>query len=86
MAHQPRDIIIALGLLAFGLFSLIEARLGILPDVPVAGIGSACLRHRDEGPRGRAARTTFSNPPIHKGSTIIGACLSLNHDTVPCGN
>ena len=35
---SPWDIIIALGLLGFGLFSLIEARFRVLHDVPVDGI------------------------------------------------
>jgi hypothetical protein len=35
---SPWDIIIALGLLGFGLFSLIEARFRVLHDVPVGGI------------------------------------------------
>ncbi|HEU0045778.1 DUF1206 domain-containing protein [Sphingomonas sp.] len=35
---SPWDIVIALGLLGFGLFSLIEARYRVLHDVPVAGL------------------------------------------------
>ncbi|WP_302054016.1 DUF1206 domain-containing protein [Sphingomonas tagetis] len=35
---EPFDIVIAVGLLGFGLFSLIEARFRILHDVPVEGI------------------------------------------------
>ncbi len=35
---SPWDIVIAIGLLSFGLFSLIEARFRILHDVPVDGI------------------------------------------------
>lgn len=37
--NSPWDTIVAIGLLAFGLFSLIEARYRILHDVPVHGIG-----------------------------------------------
>lgn len=37
--NNPWDLIVAAGLFAFGLFSLIEARYRILHDVPVAGIG-----------------------------------------------
>ena len=35
---SPLDLLVALGLLAFGLFSLIEARFRILHDVPVKGV------------------------------------------------
>lgn len=35
---SPLDILVALGLLAFGLFSLIEARFRVLQDVPVDGM------------------------------------------------
>lgn len=45
--NNPWDVIVAAGLLAFGLFSLIEARFRILHDVPVGSIGqrfSAKLR------------------------------------------
>jgi Domain of Unknown Function (DUF1206) len=38
--NSPWDLIMAFGLLGFGLFSLIEARYRILHDVPVQGIGS----------------------------------------------
>lgn len=37
---SPWDIIVAAGLLAFGLFSLIEARYRIIHDMPVESIGS----------------------------------------------
>lgn len=37
--NSPWDMIVAAGLLAFGLFSLIEARFRILHDVPLASIG-----------------------------------------------
>lgn len=37
--NSPWDLIVAFGLLGFGLFSLIEARYRILHDVPVQGIG-----------------------------------------------
>lgn len=37
--NDPWDSIVAVGLLAFGLFSLIEARYRILRDVPVGNIG-----------------------------------------------
>ena len=36
---SPWDLIVAAGLFAFGLFSLIEARYRILHDVPVESIG-----------------------------------------------
>jgi hypothetical protein len=36
---NPWDMIVALGLFAFGLFSLIEARYRVLHDVPVGSIG-----------------------------------------------
>jgi hypothetical protein len=35
---SPLDVLVALGLFAFGLFSLIEARFRILHDVPVDGV------------------------------------------------
>lgn len=35
---SPLDVLVALGLLAFGLFSLIEARFRVLHDVPVDGL------------------------------------------------
>lgn len=35
---SPLDLLVALGLAAFGLFSLVEARFRILHDVPVAGL------------------------------------------------
>ena len=35
---SPWDILVALGLLAFGLFSLVEARFRVLHDVPVDGL------------------------------------------------
>jgi hypothetical protein len=39
---SPMDMVVAVGLLAFGLFSLIEARFRVLHDVPVGGtIGRA---------------------------------------------
>jgi hypothetical protein len=41
---SPWDIIIALGLLGFGLFSLIEARFRVLHDVPVDGIVQSVAR------------------------------------------
>ena len=37
---SPWDMIVAAGLFAFGLFSLIEARYRIIHDVPVQNIGS----------------------------------------------
>jgi len=37
--NSPWDLIVAFGLLGFGLFSLIEARYRILHNVPVQGIG-----------------------------------------------
>ena len=37
--NSPWDMIVAAGLLAFGLFSLIEARFRVLHDVPVESIG-----------------------------------------------
>ncbi len=37
--NTPWDMIVAVGLLAFGLFSLIEARYRVLHDVPAQGIG-----------------------------------------------
>jgi hypothetical protein len=42
---SPWDVIVALGLLAFGLFSLIEARFRVLHDVPVGGIGARVRSH-----------------------------------------
>lgn len=36
---SPWDVIVAVGLLAFGLFSLVEARFRVLHDVPVDSIG-----------------------------------------------
>jgi Domain of Unknown Function (DUF1206) len=36
---SPWDMIVALGLLAFGLYSLIEARYRVIYDVPVGNIG-----------------------------------------------
>jgi hypothetical protein len=41
---SPADIVIALGLFGFGLFSLIEARFRILADVPVDGIARRVSR------------------------------------------
>lgn len=40
---NPWDIIVAAGLLAFGLFSLIEARFRVLHDVPVGNIGKRVI-------------------------------------------
>ena len=42
---NPWDVIVALGLLAFGLFSLIEARFRVLHDVPVGSIGARVRSH-----------------------------------------
>lgn len=41
---NPWDKLVALGLLAFGLYSLIEARFRILHDVPVRGIADGSVR------------------------------------------
>ena len=40
---NPWDVIIAAGLLCFGIFSLIQARFRILHDVPVEGIASGAV-------------------------------------------
>lgn len=40
---SPWDIIVAAGLLAFGLFSLIEARYRVLHDIPVESIGQRIM-------------------------------------------
>ena len=37
--NDPWDSVVAAGLMAFGLFSLIEARYRVLRDVPVGKIG-----------------------------------------------
>jgi hypothetical protein len=42
---SPWDVIVALGLLAFGLFSLIEARFRVLHDVPVGSVGQRVRSH-----------------------------------------
>lgn len=41
---SPADIIIAVGLFGFGLFSLIEARFRVLHDVPVDGLAARVAR------------------------------------------
>lgn len=43
--NNPWDIIVALGLFAFGMFSLIEARFRVLHDVPVGIIGQRLSSH-----------------------------------------
>ncbi|HEV2567241.1 DUF1206 domain-containing protein [Sphingomonas sp.] len=42
---NPWDVVVALGLLAFGLFSLIEARYRILHQMPVEGLGQRVRSH-----------------------------------------